>query len=189
MGVKKREFIHSFYKHRREKMKTLKRLISATIMCLVVGASGTAWAVDCPNGALVGTTVDEVVINGQSCYIERLIVTGDLIVANSEDLMIWRAEVGGRIRILGGGNAIIVSTTADRITVRNNEYVNLVGNVVRERMRVINNLKANVKKNAASILVCRNNHRLDAFENEAAENRCRALGGGLFGPGGPGDGF
>lgn len=162
-------------------------LFNAAATCLLAGVSATAVAVDCPNGALIGATVDEVVINGQSCYIERLTVTGDLTVINSEDLTIWRADVGGRIRVLGGGNAIIVASTADGIAVRNNEYVNLVANVARNNMRVINNLKANVKKNAATLLRCRDNHRLDAFENEAAANRCRALGGGFDDIGGPGD--
>lgn len=147
-------------------------------------------AVDCATGNLIGQEVDEVVINGQTCYMERLFVTGDVTIIDSEDVTMFRVNVGGTIRVIGGSNALLVANGAQGIAVRNNEYVNLVTNVAVRNIRVINNLKANVKKNAAATLLCRDNLRLDAFENEAAVNRCRALGGGfddIDGPGGPGN--
>ena len=160
-------------------MKASRNVIRAATVCLAVGASGTALAVDCATGNLIGQTVDEVVINGQSCYMERVVVTGNVTVVDSEDLTMYRVDVGGTIRVIGGGTALLVANTGQGMAVRNNEYVNLVTNVAVRNIRVVNNLKANVKKNAAPIILCRGNLRLDSYQNEAVENRCRALGGGF----------
>ena len=160
-------------------MELQKSLVNAAATCLLAGASATAMAVDCANGNLIGLQVDEVVINGQSCYMEDLIVMGDVTVVDSEDLTMFNVSAAGTIRVIGGGNAIMVGNTADGIAVWNNEYVNLVANAAALNIRVINNLKASVKKNAAPTLLCRENLRLDAFENEARRDRCRALGGGF----------
>jgi hypothetical protein len=141
-------------------------------------------AVDCATGNLIGQQVDEVVINGQSCYMEDLIVAGNVTVIDSEDVTMFQVNAGGTIRVIGGGKALLVANGARGIAVRNNEYVNLVTNVATRNIRVINNLKANVKKNAAPTILCRDNHRLDSFGNEAAEDRCRALGGGFDDGGG-----
>lgn len=166
-------------------MKLQELLVSTAAACLLAGASGTAMAVDCASGNIIGQTVDEVLINGQSCYMEDVIVTGNVTVIDSEDVTMLQVNAGGRIRVVGGGKALLVGNTARAILVRNNEYANLVTNVVIRAIRVINNLKANVKKNVAPVLVCNDNHRLDAFGNEAVEDRCRALGGGFDDPGGP----
>jgi hypothetical protein len=141
-------------------------------------------AVGCPNGAIENIEVDEIIISSKSCFINRVIVKGDIVAVDSEDLMILNSEVGGRVRLLAGRNAILVGVKAlGHITARNNEYANLTLNGARS-IRVINNRKAIVKRNVAlGVVQCRGNRRLDAFENEGAEINCRALGGGLGGPG------
>ena len=111
-------------------MELQKLLINAAATGLLAGASATAMAVDCATGNLIGQTVEEVVINGQSCYMEDLIVSGDVIVIDSEDLTMVQVNAGGRIRVLGGGNALLVANTARGIVVRNSEYVNLVTNII-----------------------------------------------------------
>ena len=170
-------------------MKSLKLFVSVATVCLLVGASGTAMAVDCADGIIEGTVeepleVDEITIIGQNCLIHDVAVTGDIVVVNSENLGIVDSTVGGRVRVIGNRNATLVGVdVVGNITARNNEDANLALNVARN-IRVINNHRAVVKKNlAAGIIRCRGNDRLDAFENEAGDVECRALGGGFGGPG------
>ena len=159
-------------------MKSQKLIVLASAACLLLGVSGAAMAVDCATGNIIGQTVDAIEIDGQSCYMERVVVTGDVTVIISEDLTMYRVDVGGTIRVIGGGSAILVANTAgEGIAARNNETASLLANIAVINIRVINNLKATVKKNVTATLVCRDNHRLDAFENEAAVDNCRALGG------------
>jgi hypothetical protein len=168
-------------------MKSLKWLISVATACLLVGASGMAMAVDCSEGAIENIPVAEITLNGQSCFINNVTVEGDIVAVNSEEVTILNGSVGGRVRLIGGRNATMVGVAVvGNITARSNERANLALNGA-SNIRVINNDKAVIKRNGAlGIIQCRGNRRLDAFENEAAEVRCRALGGGLGGPDGIG---
>ena len=159
-------------------MKTQKLLVIAAIVCLLVGASGTAMAVDCADGLIENTTVDEITITGQNCLINDVAVTGDIVVVNSENLSIIDGTVGGRVRLLGSRNVTMVDVrVTGNITARSNEWANLALNAARN-IRVINNQKAVIKRNlAVGIIRCRGNDRLDAFENEAADVECRGFGG------------
>ena len=173
-------------------MKLQKLLVSVATVCLLVGASSTAMAVGCPTGAIENQTVAEITVEGESCFINEVIVQGDVLVTNSEDLIMIKTTVQGDIRVIGGRNAALVGNTAKvgSIVVSRNEDANVVLNVAAQTIRVNGNGgKAIVKRNAAPLIVCRNNDRLDAFENEAAELRCRSLGGGLGGGLGPFGGF
>ena len=163
-------------------MKSLKWLLSVAIVCLFVGASSTAMADGCPGGAIENQTVAEITVEGESCFINEVIVQGNVLVTNSEDLIMIGNTVQGDIRVIGGRNAALVGNTAKvgSIVVSRNEDANVVLNVAAQTIRVNGNGgKAIVKRNAAPLIVCRNNDRLDAFENEAADLRCRSLGGGL----------
>lgn len=40
-------------------------------------------AVDCASGAIEGTTVAEIIIDGKSCFVDDVIVQGDVQVLNS----------------------------------------------------------------------------------------------------------
>jgi hypothetical protein len=166
-------------------MKSLKLFVSVATVCLLVGASGTAMAVDCADGAIEDQDVDEIIVDGRSCFINNVNVAGNVVVTNSEDLIMIRNDVGGRIRVIGGRNATLVGNEARNIVVSRNVRATLALNRARRTIRVNGNvLKAIVKRNAAVVaIICRNNGRLDSFENEAADVECRALGGGLGGPG------
>ena len=169
-------------------MKALKWLVSVATVCLLVGASGTAMAVDCEGGTIENTDVPEITIDGRSCFINEVIVQGNVLVTNSEDLIMIKNDVQGDIRVFGGRNATLVANTTKvgNIVVSRNEDATLALNVAAQTIRVNGNVrKATVKRNGAGLLIlCRNNGRLDAFENEAADVECRSLGGGL-GPFGP----
>ena len=161
-------------------MKSLKWLVSVATVCLLVGASSAAMAVGCPTGSIEDITVGEITINGQNCLIHNVTVTGDVNITNSEEVTIVNGTVGGGVRLIGSRNATMVGVTVTgNIVARNNERANLAVNVA-SSIGVIRNQKAVVKRNVAAIVIlCRGNNRLDAFENEAAEVQCRALGGGL----------
>jgi hypothetical protein len=168
-------------------MKSLKLFVSVATLCLLVGASGTAMAVDCLGGAIEGTEgepleVDEITVDGRSCFINDVIVAGNVVVTNSEDLVMIDNDVRGRIRVIGGRNATLVGNEAANIVVSQNETATLALNRARRTIRVNGNVrKATVKRNFAIIaIICRNNGRLDSFENESTGDvECRALGGGF----------
>jgi hypothetical protein len=145
-------------------------------------------AVDCAGGIIENQDVTEIIVDGRNCFINDVNVTGSVIVTNSEDLIMTRTNVGGDIRIIGGRNATLVANTTSggNIVVSRNETAILVLNVAAQTIRVNGNIrKATVKRNfAGPLILCRNNGRLDAFENEAADVECRALGGGFDGFGG-----
>ena len=161
-------------------MKSLKLLVSVATVCLLVGVSGTAMAVDCDSGVIENTTVDNITINGKSCLIKDVVVEGDLTSIYGEEVAVIDGSVGGRVQLVGGRDATMVGVTVTgNILVRNNERALVALNIARN-IRIINNGRAVVKRNGAAIaIVCRGNGRLDSFENEAPEVQCRALGGGF----------
>jgi len=172
-------------------MKIQKILVSAAIVCLLVGASGAAMAVNtCEDGVIAGTEevpleVDEIKIDGRSCFVNNVIVSGDVTVTNSEDFAMIDSAVKGSVRVLGCRNAIVVGNnvgsfesaeTVTNLLVSRNDHAWVMLNIVSNVLAVNLNSKADVKKNAAAILLCAGNRRLDSFENEAAEQNCQALG-------------
>jgi hypothetical protein len=168
-------------------MKSLKMLVSAATVCLLVGASGTAMAVNCLGGTIENQDVADITVDGRSCYINNVNVAGNVVVTNSEDLIMVRNNVVGSIRVIGGRNATLVANTTSEgsIVVSRNETATVVLNIAAQTIRVNGNVrKATVKRNGAGVaIICRNNGRLDAFENEAGDVECRSLGGGFGGPG------
>jgi len=129
--------------------------------------------------------VDEIKIDGRSCFVNNVIVSGDVTVTNSEDFAMIDSVVKGSVRVLGCRNAIVVNNdvgsfesaeTVTNLLVSRNEHAWVMLNIVSNVLAVNLNSKADVKKNAAAILLCAGNRRLDSFENEAAEQNCQALG-------------
>jgi hypothetical protein len=172
-------------------MKNQKLLISVAIVCLLVGASGAAMALEtCAEGILQGTEEEplvvegDIIIDGRSCFINDVIVNGNVTATNSEDLTMIDNQVNGDVRVTGGRDAIVtLNTVKGNLLVRRNERALVVLNVASQIIWVNRTIKkATVKKNAAAIaIVCNENGRLDAFENEAPEVECHALGGGFDG--------
>ncbi len=170
-------------------MKTQKLIVIVAIVCLLVGASSAAMAVDCAGGVIQGTEeepleVDEIVIDGQSCFVNNVIVTGDVTVADSEDFTMIDCNVRGNAKVTQSREVIIFGTTFgvvegettnSNLLVINNDRVYVLINIVTGSMFVNTNLKADVKKNAVvGNLLCRDNQRLDSFENEVGgESQCR----------------
>jgi hypothetical protein len=172
-------------------MKSQKLLVIAAIVCLLVGASGTAMAVDtCVDGVIQGTedeplTVDSIVVNGQSCFVHHVIVQGDVTVTNSEDFSMVDCKVEGSVSVKQSGSVIILANTVgivegdlatrSNLVVSRNDRAWILLNIVTGSTRVIRNSKADVKKNGVAInLLCLGNRRLDSFQNEVGvEELCR----------------
>jgi hypothetical protein len=171
-------------------MKNQKLLISAAIVCLLVGASGAAMAQEtCTEGILQGTEEEplvvegDIIITGRSCFINNVIVNGDVTATNSEDLTMIDNEVVGNVRVIGGRFATIIgnkvgmvedsSNTFPILTVSNNERASVLINLVTNAIVVTGNDIADIKKNVVPFLFCDNNRRLDSFRNETFEEDCR----------------
>jgi len=169
-------------------MKSLKLFVSVATMCLLVGASGTAMAIDCVGGVIANQEVDQITVDGEDCIISNVTVTGDIEVTNSDVLVMVSNNVVGNIRVLRGGDVTLAAntTTAGNIVVRRNSKATVVLNDALAGSIVVAGTinKAEVNRNFALFtILCRRNGRLDAFENEAGDVECRSLGGGLGGPG------
>jgi hypothetical protein len=75
-------------------MKSQKLIVIAAIVCLLVGASGAAMALDCADGVIQGeegeplVVEEDIIIEGQSCSIKDVEVAGNIEVINSEHITI-----------------------------------------------------------------------------------------------------
>ena len=129
-------------------MKTQKLLVIVAIVCLLVGASSAAMARnDCPDGFLVGGTIDSIIINEQSasCTILGVYVTGDedgrgIVVKDGGLITIKDSIVEGRLAVIRSNEVLIEDNeVSDNIVVRGNTGFTLVlRNVVRNgQIRVI----------------------------------------------------
>ena len=156
--------------------------IRAAIGCLLVGVSGAAMAVDCPEGRILFDTVDEIVIDGQGCLVYGTVVEGRVQVTNSPQFEINDSEVGGPIRILGTGAQSSENVTVFRVDVFSGdvevvgfETAIVAGNTLQDGdLEVNNNLGAVVTRNAVNgDISCIGNAELDAGGNRASgDNTC-----------------
>ena len=129
-------------------MKSQKLLVIATIVCLLVGASSAAMARnDCPDGFLVGGTIDSIIINEQaSCTILGVYVTGDedgrgIVVKDGGLITIKDSIVEGRLAVIRSNEVIIEDNkVSNNIVVRdNNGFTLVLRNVVRNGQIRVNN--------------------------------------------------
>lgn len=161
-------------------MKIWKLLLSAATACLLVGGSGAAMAVDCADGSIIYDRVDEIVINGQDCYIHNTLVIGSVKVQNSASFILIDSTVGGEVKVTDSGTAILVGNSVldGGLQASRNDYSGVVLNIVSNSIWVNDNLQADVVRNVAGInILCSGNDKLDSFLNQAGgELDCMALG-------------
>jgi len=89
-------------------MKTLKLLVIATIVCLLVGAASAALARnDCPTGSINGGEFDQIVINNTEldpnldCVIVGVSVgSGGVIARNVRQFTLINSYVEGSVRVI-----------------------------------------------------------------------------------------
>ncbi len=178
-------------------MKVQNLLVNTLVGCLLMGASGAAMAVGCPNGSIIGGVVDEIVIErvGQEsldCIVVNVTVMGRVRVVGADQFTMMGSRIGGVLRaqesnsvaLVGNevwGGDIVASSNLHSSVIQNtinggNMKVNknsmtatVVENLVRNGNLVVNaNEKADVIDNfVGGNIVCLNNDRLDSFFNMA----------------------
>ena len=163
-------------------MKFQKLFLRVATGCLLVSASGVAMAqtVDCAGGTIIGQQVDEIVINGQPCYIEDTTVNGNVTVTDSPDLDMINVEVKGNVSVQGsvsvteGGSATLlrVDSFSGNIDVSGHSVAIVGACIVRGatagsgNMTVNNNAGAVVYSNVVvGNLTCTGNIELDQSFN------------------------
>ena len=158
-------------------MKSLKLLVGATAVCVLVGTSGIAMAqtVDnCDSGSIWLRVVDEVVVEGRSCAIVNSLISGNITTRGGQTISVTSSRVGGDVTITGAERAIVTGnllyygalTTNDNgtaivqnniaeggsVVVNRNQDAKVQGNVAANKVRCVDNVSlksaANVAKNA-----------------------------------------
>ena len=84
-----------------------KLLISISSGILLLGMSGAAIAANCAGGVINNRTVDNIIVEGTSCYVSETIVRGRVIVQNSPSFAMINNRVLGRVVIRGPGNVLL----------------------------------------------------------------------------------
>jgi hypothetical protein len=130
-------------------MISQKLIVMATIVCLLVGVSSAAMARnDCPDGSIVGGTIDSIIINepSASCTILGVYVTGDengrgIVVRDGGLITIKDSIVEGRLAVITSNSVLIEDNeVSDNIVVRdNNGFTLVLRNVVRNGQIRVNN--------------------------------------------------
>lgn len=162
-------------------MKTQKLLVIATIVCLLVGASGAAMARnDCPTGSLAGGTFDEIVITDfVDCSVVGVHVTGRVLVRDADHFTMKGSLVNGDVRVINTVSAVLVGNQVDggNLVTRANTYSTVVRNVVvgGGSIRVIDDIGAQRQQvSVLQNLVLEGNLRVNWNEEaDVSENKVR----------------
>ena len=144
-----------------------------------------AQTLDCAEGIIQGAKddlliVDEIIIDGRSCVVAFVAVSGDVIVTNSENFVLDDSFVGGSVQVQNGRNVTITGNdigerdtgTLSELIVKNNENALVILNSVFTAIRVSKNSIAIVIANLTPFLNCKNNGRLEERANEAEGGDC-----------------
>ena len=75
----------------------------------MVTAEGSALAQEtCADGVLSYTTIEgDVEINGTSCFIDAVLVDGNVTATNSTNLIMIKSTINGDVSVSGGGVAVV----------------------------------------------------------------------------------
>jgi hypothetical protein len=157
-------------------MKTQKLIVIAAIVCLLVGASGAAMAVnDCRDGFVTGVVNEDVIVNDTACVIKKADITGDIQITGAPNVTIFATKTSGKIVVQDSGVVALVGvTTPKNIRVRRNDVALVVGTVTLRKLVVNRNTYAGVKQNGALIaIICKGNDELDErFNSTEGEDEC-----------------
>ena len=116
-------------------MKSQKLFVIATIVCLLVGVSGAAMAVDCgpEGGSIVGGTYDEIVITDfVSCKVVGVYVTDRVLVNGADQFTMINSLVDGNVRVINTKTAVLVDNTVNggRLVAKGNLTSTVLRNIV-----------------------------------------------------------
>jgi hypothetical protein len=182
-------------------MKCQKVIFSAVTACLMVLGSNTAMAVDCADGSIVGSTVEEIVIDDfVDCFIANVTVEGMIRIRGANQIIIVGSVVTGKLLVANTVSAALIqnhvfggsliargntySSVARNTVISGNLLVDetfkqaaVVENDVGGDMRVNRNEKVDVKNNTVGgNLSCQLNDRLDSFGNKVSGTKnCKSV--------------
>ena len=158
-----------------------KKLFTIIVFFSLATGAGSAFAqdiTDCdgfeitgetgggPGGSALYLEVDSITLDGQSCYISIVRVSGDVEVRNADLVILQNAIVDGDVKMVNNGNvASILQVDAEGdILVRNNDNVRVDRSRART-IRVIGNGEAELIGAVALGINCRNNDILFGDRN------------------------
>jgi DUF4097 and DUF4098 domain-containing protein YvlB len=116
-----------------------KLAVSAATVCLLLGAPGVAMAQEeepvidtCDEGQIIYKAVDEIVVDGRSCFINEVLVKGDVTATGGSTVTLISNRVGGSIDVSGATRAFLVAnqTFNGDIRVEGNGSARVIGNLV-----------------------------------------------------------
>ena len=90
-------------------MEYQKLFLSAATGCLLLGASGGAALaqeedVTCESGIINNETVNNITVDGRSCFVSETIVLGSVTVTNSPTFAMSNNTVHGSVSVTGDGD-------------------------------------------------------------------------------------
>lgn len=167
-------------------MRTLTQLVA--VAAFLVGCSstdkrvedkGSAEAVGCPSGYIIGGLVGQIKIDSKKpCLIIGVTVEQNIQVKNSSAVIMVENDVGDGIRVTGSAFVGIVNNRifTGNLEVIRNEQVQVIDNKLLDGdILVKENDEADVNRNEASgDISCTDNGQLDSVLNRAeGEEDCR----------------
>jgi len=116
------------------KMKFMKLFSSAAAACLLAGASGGVMARnDCPDGSIVGETVNNIIIDEfVSCTVLGVVVKGMVRVSDADQFTMKGGVVNGSLRVENVVSAFVSDVTINEgnLVTLGNRYSTVLRNVV-----------------------------------------------------------
>jgi len=157
----------------------LQKLFNTVAVCYILGASEAAMA-QCLTGLIQYDTVDwDLVVSGGPCSIISSTIKGDVLVIDSDYVVMLNNEVSGMVRLTrsegqegdGAANVIANTVVGGNLMISDYAIANVIENeTLTGSVRVYGNTEALIHKNIAAYnLVCRENGDLSAFVNFARE--------------------
>jgi hypothetical protein len=155
-------------------MKTQKLLVIVAISCVLLGVSGgAAMATGCGDGLIQNETFDgSLIIRDEPCAIISSTINGDVLVFNSDHVLLMNNKIGGSVKVVDSGVANVIANTVfnGQIFVGSNDVANVIENeTLGGSIQVNRNINALVQKNLAGKNIhCYSNTTLASFLNHAA---------------------
>ena len=156
-------------------MKLQMLLSSIATGGLLLAVCGVAMAVGCPKGQILFDTVDEIVIDGESCIINAVTVEGKVIVKNSPVINISFSDIGGLLEIKNSESVAVINSDVYKgnVEITNNEGTDpvvIANNTVQSGDLIVkNNVEVVVQRNAVNgDIKCTNNGQQEAKGNRAS---------------------
>ena len=123
----------------------------------------------CPDGYIQDTEVDQILLDGQSCFITGVTVNGNVNIRNGENVIMTDTSVKGSVLIQQNRRAYVSrNEITSNLTVIRNEAAVVILNTVGGASLIGDNQSANVFKNVVTgRLLCTDNLRLKSLLNLA----------------------